>query len=109
MPSRIEDYALIGDCEAAAQSPIRRSEDHTSELQSPCNLVCRLLLEKKKKTHYRQVPSTSTCSRATALQRPFADRIPFATLHGEQRWAYSALQTESPAAIAAEYEPVCAC
>src|SRR5256885_5499933 len=26
-----------------------RSEEHTSELQSPCNLVCRLLLEKKKK------------------------------------------------------------
>src|SRR2546426_7432293 len=35
-----------------------RSEEHTSELQSPCNLVCRLLLEKKKKktcaTHYCQ-------------------------------------------------------
>src|SRR5256885_4625616 len=34
-----------------------RSEEHTSELQSPCNLVCRLLLEKKKKmesaTHYQ--------------------------------------------------------
>src|SRR2546426_9159845 len=29
--------------------PISRSEEHTSELQSPCNLVCRLLLEKKKK------------------------------------------------------------
>src|SRR2546426_7848535 len=29
--------------------PQRRSEEHTSELQSPCNLVCRLLLEKKKK------------------------------------------------------------
>src|SRR2546426_8084395 len=28
-----------------------RSEEHTSELQSPCNLVCRLLLEKKKKHH----------------------------------------------------------
>src|SRR5256885_16285110 len=28
---------------------IVRSEEHTSELQSPCNLVCRLLLEKKKK------------------------------------------------------------
>src|SRR5256885_3481993 len=28
---------------------ISRSEEHTSELQSPCNLVCRLLLEKKKK------------------------------------------------------------
>src|SRR2546426_2588421 len=29
-----------------------RSEEHTSELQSPCNLVCRLLLEKKKKNKY---------------------------------------------------------
>src|SRR6266850_4289997 len=29
-----------------------RSEEHTSELQSPCNLVCRLLLEKKKKKKY---------------------------------------------------------
>src|SRR5256885_7102576 len=28
-----------------------RSEEHTSELQSPCNLVCRLLLEKKKTRH----------------------------------------------------------
>src|SRR2546426_2021024 len=28
---------------------VQRSEEHTSELQSPCNLVCRLLLEKKKK------------------------------------------------------------
>src|SRR5256885_7212520 len=30
----------------------KRSEEHTSELQSPCNLVCRLLLEKKKKKTY---------------------------------------------------------
>src|SRR5256885_3392843 len=30
-----------------------RSEEHTSELQSPCNLVCRLLLEKKKKRCHR--------------------------------------------------------
>src|SRR2546426_8929891 len=30
-----------------------RSEEHTSELQSPCNLVCRLLLEKKKNLHCR--------------------------------------------------------
>src|SRR5256885_5415296 len=29
-----------------------RSEEHTSELQSPCNLVCRLLLEKKKNENY---------------------------------------------------------
>src|ERR1039457_4049656 len=34
-----------------------RSEEHTSELQSPCNLVCRLLLEKKKKQkqHNQQI------------------------------------------------------
>src|SRR5205807_4885993 len=30
-----------------------RSEEHTSELQSPCNLVCRLLLEKKKITYHQ--------------------------------------------------------
>src|SRR2546426_8122704 len=33
-----------------------RSEEHTSELQSPCNLVCRLLLEKKKKTDISDQP-----------------------------------------------------
>src|SRR5256885_13169189 len=33
----------------------RRSEEHTSELQSPCNLVCRLLLEKKK----HKLPTTT--------------------------------------------------
>src|SRR5256885_329078 len=33
-----------------------RSEEHTSELQSPCNLVCRLLLEKKKKQSTGRVP-----------------------------------------------------
>src|SRR5256885_3196365 len=38
-----------------------RSEEHTSELQSPCNLVCRLLLEKKKKKHSIQ-------SRVTTLR-----------------------------------------
>src|SRR2546426_4974334 len=37
------DVGRCGDARA-----VRRSEEHTSELQSPCNLVCRLLLEKKK-------------------------------------------------------------
>src|SRR5256885_2539717 len=37
-----------------------RSEEHTSELQSPCNLVCRLLLEKKKnKERYYSKPQLS--------------------------------------------------
>src|SRR2546426_9102876 len=35
------------------RDPRVRSEEHTSELQSPCNLVCRLLLEKKKTPHLR--------------------------------------------------------
>src|SRR5256885_12179552 len=37
-----------------------RSEEHTSELQSPCNLVCRLLLEKKKRAHSTANTITST-------------------------------------------------
>src|SRR3989454_5422574 len=43
-----------------AESPqplgLERSEEHTSELQSPCNLVCRLLLEKKKKKTIQGAP-----------------------------------------------------
>src|SRR2546426_2039616 len=37
-----------------------RSEEHTSELQSPCNLVCRLLLEKKKKLKYNHASAPAT-------------------------------------------------
>src|SRR5256885_2708056 len=37
-----------------------RSEEHTSELQSPCNLVCRLLLEKKKKKRHSADKSIQT-------------------------------------------------
>src|SRR5256885_17238394 len=39
----------LGARPVASQIGAQRSEEHTSELQSPCNLVCRLLLEKKKK------------------------------------------------------------
>src|SRR5256885_947435 len=44
-----------------------RSEEHTSELQSPCNLVCRLLLEKKKKItqHIKQQHNTIHCLQRT--------------------------------------------
>src|SRR5256885_9142107 len=47
-----------------------RSEEHTSELQSPCNLVCRLLLEKKKRAadlnlSMRRFASTSWCAQET--------------------------------------------
>src|SRR5256885_7174647 len=40
--------ALVALDEDHIQAQIGRSEEHTSELQSPCNLVCRLLLEKKR-------------------------------------------------------------
>src|SRR5256885_10204742 len=50
-----------------------RSEEHTSELQSPCNLVCRLLLEKKKKKHatFRHA-ALRTRERQYSLQCPLA-------------------------------------
>src|SRR2546426_7804835 len=40
-----------------------RSEEHTSELQSPCNLVCRLLLEKKKKKKHKTINIEKTPAR----------------------------------------------
>src|SRR5256885_5291994 len=45
----------------------QRSEEHTSELQSPCNLVCRLLLEKKK--------NDSTAEKTSASRRPSASHV----------------------------------
>src|SRR5690348_18151019 len=46
--------AAIGDHSGAARQP-GRSEEHTSELQSPVHLVCRLLLEKKKKQKTKHI------------------------------------------------------
>src|SRR5256885_6157010 len=43
----------------AWQTTAPRSEEHTSDLQSPCNLVCRLLLEKKKTTDPRTTDSAA--------------------------------------------------
>src|SRR2546426_5794774 len=54
-----------GLCEAVERATtVRpRSEEHTSELQSPCNLVCRLLLEKKKKNNETRGITRSTLVR----------------------------------------------
>src|SRR5256885_8467513 len=46
----------VGRREADRPGGAARSEEHTSELQSPCNLVCRLLLEKKKTIRSRAPP-----------------------------------------------------
>src|SRR5256885_12617066 len=51
-PVGVALWALADDLVAG-----RRSEEHTSELQSPCNLVCRLLLEKKQNTRAHARPS----------------------------------------------------
>src|SRR5256885_9477218 len=49
-PAALAGAGVRGQAGRGARAPGRqRSEEHTSELQSPCNLVCRLLLEKKKK------------------------------------------------------------
>src|SRR5574337_1334583 len=49
-----ESCALLSSDCRANRPHLGRSEEHTSELQSPLNLVCRLLLEKKKKKHPKQ-------------------------------------------------------
>src|SRR5256885_5041539 len=57
-----------------------RSEEHTSELQSPCNLVCRLLLEKKNK-RYHSLPLYDRGSHVSAetLSQGFAIHCPGST------------------------------
>src|SRR5256885_4882750 len=49
-----------------------RSEEHTSELQSPCNLVCRLLLEKKKNTSARD--SREAPQQQQRTNQPWSER-----------------------------------
>src|SRR6516162_9634559 len=55
-----------------------RSEEHTSELQSPCNLVCRLLLEKKKIRDSFCRPRAPACN--TKLSRSPPQKLEWITL-----------------------------
>src|SRR5256885_6282150 len=62
----------VGGQGEALRDRAARSEEHTSELQSPCNLVCRLLLEKKKKQkrmtrHITMTNHGTSTSRGTTL------------------------------------------
>src|SRR5437762_10189642 len=50
--------------------PPARSEEHTSELQSPMYLVCRLLLEKKKKRHQSRIDAVALPHTVHQLTRP---------------------------------------
>src|SRR5256885_2930982 len=47
---KLHGFECLSRFDLEPRRPPDRSEEHTSELQSPCNLVCRLLLEKKKST-----------------------------------------------------------
>src|SRR2546426_8519541 len=57
--AELADTTLV----ASHPRPAIRSEEHTSELQSPCNLVCRLLLEKKKNKTIEQLKENITDAR----------------------------------------------
>src|SRR5205807_10155455 len=73
--SETESILAIGNLPTRFALPnLIRSEEHTSELQSPCNLVCRLLLEKKKQSTTTQL----RCSEASNPQLP--SQLP-ASLH----------------------------
>src|ERR1022692_3700342 len=54
---------------------VRRSEEHTSELQSPCNLVCRLLLAKKNSPSLRRASDSNTRTQARPPQRRVSPTI----------------------------------
>src|SRR2546430_8514200 len=64
-PDRVDDalgeeggeIVVVGDHERTDALALARSEEHTSELQSQSNLVCRLLLEKKKTRHEQTIAS----------------------------------------------------
>src|SRR5256885_7039197 len=62
-----------------AMPKLNRSEEHTSELQSPCNLVCRLLLEKKKEyeTNYDNVVESGYVTRDLCLHAIKLSRQPY--------------------------------
>src|SRR5256885_5399396 len=63
--TRVDDDLVGGDPGDHARPPGDRSEEHTSELQSPCNLVCRLLLEQK-----------TTSSRSSSRPKPLSNTSP---------------------------------
>src|SRR5256885_3909001 len=72
-----------------------RSEEHTSELQSPCNLVCRLLLEKKKYQLCKCVGQfiyTSSFCRPPAIYRDLAHANAFLRTYLHRQCAYRVVQ-----------------
>src|SRR5256885_10279732 len=69
-------------------SNLNRSEEHTSELQSPCNLVCRLLLEKKKFIQRRRSSHFLSLALSSRRRSPRLLRVSF-------RWSLTSAHTPS--------------
>src|SRR5256885_8804769 len=98
-------------CGALSRAAVRRrparSEEHTSELQSPCNLVCRLLLEKKKNHQHTHAaaPGSDTSSNPPLIRELLPPTLSvcitpalhFAPLHSPFR--RSRLYAHTPTAI----------
>src|SRR5690554_6979847 len=74
--NEIDDFYIDNDYKLMRLSPYARSEEHTSELQSRPHLVCRLLLEKKKKQYCcrlrRDLPSFRPRAAASSTALPLA-------------------------------------
>src|ERR1039457_1883751 len=75
---------LSGDARA---THVHRSEEHTSELQSPCNLVCRLLLEKTQRIYARGCTPDASYGRQTACA---------GTLRGGVKWIFYYINPAAP-------------
>src|ERR1039457_2274021 len=78
---RIPYFALHRTC--------NRSEEHTSELQSPCNLVCRLLLEKK-------IPRPSSPRSGVAAKDGGHEQHVHAVQHSAEFWIFFFLMIRRP-------------
>src|SRR2546426_7119349 len=67
-------FGCFSEVQPCSATPLR-SEEHTSELQSPCNLVCRLLLEKKKNKNQHLVMRLVILSTSTKVSSVYTTYV----------------------------------
>src|SRR6185436_1815251 len=84
----------LGDILEDLHGGLPRSEEHTSELQSPDHLVCRLLLEKKQRTSDRSPNARRSSGRRAAARR--RRRRPPRTGGGSRRWVFFLMLRRPP-------------
>src|SRR5256885_12153336 len=69
LPAQALEVMRTGNGDRVGEGALARSEEHTSELQSPCNLVCRLLLEKKRPRIPMRFRSRSTATMFASIRQ----------------------------------------